>query len=146
MDSTLSSPLTEPMSVPTSPPQRPVDIDVLASHAVDSLHSKQPHPHPQTLSVASSSVSPYLAPSVDDQALMSQQYSELMAQNELLAKENRLFDSFLQRNAAAAIEHDKSPKHGRRDKQRQQIELTLSDVTQTTEHDEAQYTLSPYPS
>ena len=122
MDNAFATTLTEAMSVHASPPQQPADIDALASHAVDSLYAAQQQPH---------------AASVDDQAVLSQQYSELMAQNELLAKENRLFDSFLQRNAAAAIEHDKSPKHGRRDKNRQQLELTLSDVrphTSTASH------------
>ena len=32
----------------------------------------------------------------EEQSLIQQQYNELIAQNELLAKENRLFDSFLQ--------------------------------------------------
>ena len=134
MDSTFSTPQTEPLSMPTSPPQQSVDIDILASQAVDSLLSKQPHS--QAGVMGSAVASPYMASSVDDQALMSQQYSELMAQNELLAKENRLFDSFLQRNAAAAIEQDKSPKHGRKDRNRQQLELTLSDVrARTRAHD-----------
>ena len=126
MDAALSSPQAEPTSLATSPSQPPSDIAALASHAVDSLSFNPPQPHAAPLS--SLRASPFLTPSLDDAALMSAQYSELMAQNELLAKENRLFDSFLQRNAAAAIEHEKSPKHSRRDKNRQQIELTLSDV------------------
>ena len=129
MDGSLSTPPAETIALPTSTLQPAADIDVLASQAVDSLYSKNAHAH--TASMSSLSASPFMQSSVDEQAQMSQQYSELMAQNELLAKENRLFDSFLQRNAAAAIEHEKSPKHGRREKNRQQLELTLSDVRPT---------------
>ena len=54
--------------------------------------------------------------SAEEQAAIQQQYSELMAQNELLAKENRLFDSFLQRHQqnnpinSQGAEGERSPK------------------------------------
>jgi hypothetical protein len=38
-----------------------------------------------------------------EQQLIQSEFAELMAQNELLAKENRLFDSFLQRNSVALL-------------------------------------------
>jgi hypothetical protein len=41
---------------------------------------------------------------IDENLLISTQFAEIMQQNELLAKENRLFDSFLQRNAQILAE------------------------------------------
>jgi len=40
----------------------------------------------------------------EEQLAYARQFADIMQQNELLAKENRLFDSFLQRNASLAAE------------------------------------------
>lgn len=71
-----------------------------------------------------------------EQAALAQQFAEIMQQNELLAKENRLFDSFLQRNASLAAEQpEKSSKSSsRRQHARPAHEPTISDVRHDTIH------------
>ena len=140
-----------PGSVESSPSLQPDAmsyIDSLATHAIDAVlpHPHHPPPHPNPHSRASTFLfststttntlptsypphHPHLLPHPDDPVLIAQQYSELMAQNDLLAKENRLFDSFLQRTAEARLDMERSPKHNKRDKNRAQYEPTLSDVS-----------------
>lgn len=92
-------------SSPDFQPSSTSIIDSLASHAINAVHSTAPHPNPSRSSFLFSS------PAADDSAALAQQYAELMAQNDLLVKENRLFDSFIQRSAEGkGIEHDRSPK------------------------------------
>lgn len=71
------------------------------------------------------------APQTVDQLARSQQFAEIMQQNELLAKENRLFDSFLQRNASLVAEQpEKQAKSSsRRQHARPAHEPTISDVS-----------------
>jgi hypothetical protein len=65
----------------------------------------------------------------EEQLALQKQFAEIMQQNELLAKENRLFDSFLQRNASLAAEQpEKSSKAASRRAARPAHEPTISDM------------------
>jgi len=68
-----------------------------------SSSSRHPFRSSSSLSLSRPSASPSRPhsslPRTDEQMAIAQQFAEIMQQNEMLAKENRLFDSFLQRHA-----------------------------------------------
>ena len=128
-DPAPASPSLDAMDSAIPPPAS--YIDTLASHAISSAQSTLPPVPSSTTSFHHSNSNPSHPL---DSSVASQQYSEMMAQNDLLSKENRLFDSFLQRTADVRMDLDRSPKHGKREKNRTQYEPTLSDVSAHTLH------------